>query len=86
MKLVIIFILATTLQVSASPAMGQNVNLNLKQTEIRKVLKLIESDGDYRFLYNSKLKALKNSEEVKWQHSTSWAWQGERLGVRSIWN
>ena len=59
MKLAIIIILATTLQVSASPVLGQNVNLNLKQTEIRKVLKLIENDGYYRFLYNSKLKALK---------------------------
>lgn len=60
MKLAIIIILTTTLQVNAHPVMGQNVNLNLKQTEIRKVLKLIESDGYYRFLYNSKLKALKN--------------------------
>ena len=60
MKLIIIFILATTIQVSASPAMGQNVTLNLKQTEIRKVLKLIENESEYRFLFNSKLAALKN--------------------------
>lgn len=60
MKLAIIIILVTTLQVHAIPSMGQNVNLKLKQTEIKKVLKLIESDGYYRFLYNSELKGLKN--------------------------
>ena len=60
MKLAIIIILTTVLQVKATPTMGQRVNLELKQTEIKKVLKIIESDGYYRFLYNSKLKALKN--------------------------
>lgn len=60
MKLAIIIILATTFQVTATPTMGQRVNLELKQTEIKKVLKTIENDGYYRFLYNSKLKALKN--------------------------
>lgn len=60
MKLVIIVILAATLQVHANPIMGQSVTLNLKQTEIKKVLKAIENDGYYRFLYNSKLKDLKN--------------------------
>ncbi|MFN8243551.1 MAG: SusC/RagA family TonB-linked outer membrane protein [Ferruginibacter sp.] len=59
MKLAIIIVLAATLQVQAFPGMGQNVNLSLKQTEIKKVLKLIESDGYYRFLYNSDLKGLK---------------------------
>lgn len=63
MKLAIVILLATTFQVHAYPAMGQKVNLNLKQTEIRKVLKLIEGDGFYRFLYNSKLKALKNKTD-----------------------
>ncbi|MBK6633015.1 MAG: hypothetical protein IPG38_00695 [Chitinophagaceae bacterium] len=61
MKLAIIIILATTIQLHAAPIMGQHVNLQLKQTEIKKVLKLIESDGYYRFLYNSKLKALKQT-------------------------
>jgi hypothetical protein len=60
MKLAIIIILTTVLQAHANPTMGQRVNLDLKQTEIKKVLKLIENDGFYRFLYNSKLKALKN--------------------------
>ena len=38
---------------------GQNVTLNLKNIEISKVLTAIEKQGDYRFLFNSKLKELK---------------------------
>jgi TonB-linked SusC/RagA family outer membrane protein len=60
MKLAIIIILSTAIQVYATPTMGQKVNLKLKQTEIKKVLKMIENDGYYRFLYNSDLKDLKN--------------------------
>lgn len=67
MKLAIIIILTTVLQVNATPTMGQRVNLELKQTEIKKVLKLIENDGYYRFLYNSKLKALKNKMDFSAQ-------------------
>ena len=70
MKLAIIILFATTLQVNAYPVMGQKVNLNLKQTEIRKVLKLIEDDGFYRFLYNSKLKALKTKTDFSAQNLT----------------
>ncbi len=68
MKLAIIILIATSLQVKADPAMGQRVNLNLKQTEIRKVLKTIEGDGYYRFLYNSKLLALKNKTDFSAQN------------------
>ncbi|MEO6539971.1 MAG: carboxypeptidase-like regulatory domain-containing protein, partial [Ferruginibacter sp.] len=64
MKLAIIIVLATTLQVQAIPVIGQHVTLNLKHTEIRKVLKLIEGDGYYRFLYNSDLKGLKNKVDL----------------------
>ena len=60
MKLAIVIILATALQVQAVPVTGQHVTLNLKQTEIRKVFKLIEGDGYYRFVYNSELKGLRN--------------------------
>ena len=64
MKLAIVIILATTLQVQAVPVIGQQVTLNLKQTEIRKVLKSIEGDGYYRFLYNSDLKGLRNKVDL----------------------
>lgn len=61
MKLVIVLILSTALQVTALPLMGQQpVNVDVKNTEIKKILRLIEQDGYYRFLYNSELKGLKN--------------------------
>lgn len=43
---------------------GQNVTLNLKNIEISKVLTAIEKQGDYRFLFNSKLKELKQKITV----------------------
>ncbi len=60
MKLAIVITLLTVLQVNATPSMGQNVNLKSSKTEIKKVLKMIESEGYYRFLYNSDLKDLKS--------------------------
>ena len=68
MKLAIIILFATALQVNANPAAAQRVNLNVKQIEIKKVLKLIEEDGFFRFLYNSKLKALKNKTDFAVQN------------------
>jgi TonB-linked SusC/RagA family outer membrane protein len=64
MKLAIVIILATALQVQAVPVIGQHLTLNLKQTEVRKVLKSIESEGYYRFLYNSDLKGLRNKVDL----------------------
>ncbi len=59
MKLAIFILLVTTFQVKASPAKAQGVTLHTSQTEIKKVLKMIEGDGYYHFLYNSSLKDLK---------------------------
>ncbi|PZR24339.1 MAG: hypothetical protein DI535_22320 [Citrobacter freundii] len=60
MKLTIFIILFTAFQVKAHDVKGQNVNLNVRNTEIRKILKTIEKDGQYRFLYNYDLKGLKS--------------------------
>ncbi len=60
MKLAIFLLLFTVFQVKATPLSGQNVSLNMNQTEIKKVLKTIEGQGAYRFLYNSDLKGLKS--------------------------
>jgi TonB-linked SusC/RagA family outer membrane protein len=70
MKLTFILILAATLQVRALPIMGQRLSMNVKQTEIKKVLKLIENDGNYRFLYNSDLKGLKSKVDFAVQDLT----------------
>jgi TonB-dependent starch-binding outer membrane protein SusC len=68
MKLVIVFILFSALQVKATPTMGQNISLKVTQTEIRKVLKTIENDGYYRFLYNSDLAGLKKKVDFTAQN------------------
>ncbi len=60
MKLAIFIILFSTLQIRAMDLNGQTISLNVKQTEIRKILNTIERNGDYRFLYNYELKGLKN--------------------------
>src|SRR5687767_876024 len=60
MKLAIFFILLTIVQAKATDASGQNISLDVKDMEIRKVLNAIEKDGSYRFLYNYDLKGLKN--------------------------
>ena len=39
LKLVIIILFASSLQVKANPAKGQRFKMNLRQTEVRKVLK-----------------------------------------------
>ena len=45
MKLAVIIILISTLQVNAEPVFGQTVSVNLKNTEVKKVLKTSERDG-----------------------------------------
>ena len=70
MKLAIFTILLTAFSVKGTPLNGQNISLNLKQTEIKKVLKTIERDENYRFLYNSDLKALKKKVDFAVNNST----------------
>lgn len=60
MKLAIFVILLTALQVRAHESHGQTISLELKNTEVRKVLKSIERNSSYRFLYNYDLTGLRN--------------------------
>jgi len=60
MKLAIVITLLTVMQVNATTSAGQKVNLKTSKTEIKKVLKQIENEGYFRFLYNSDLKDLTN--------------------------
>ena len=58
MNLSFVLILAGVLQVSAH-AKGQNsVTLQVSNVKISRILSMIERQGDYRFLYNSRLKDL----------------------------
>ncbi|MBS4063914.1 MAG: SusC/RagA family TonB-linked outer membrane protein, partial [Chitinophagaceae bacterium] len=60
MKLAIVITLVSIMQVSATTSLGQKVSVKTNKTEIKKVLKQIENEGNFRFLYNSDLKDLKN--------------------------
>ena len=47
MKLSIVLLLFTVFQVQAKDVSGQNINLQVKQTEIRKVLSVFEKTEQY---------------------------------------
>lgn len=64
MKLAVVIVLFTVFQVSAHPLSGQIVSVNLKNAEIKKVLKNIEQDGNVRFLFNADLKDLKKKVDI----------------------
>jgi TonB-linked SusC/RagA family outer membrane protein len=55
MKLTLLLMVASMLQVSANVNGQGKVTLKLNQVEISKVLNSIEKQGTYRFLYNSRL-------------------------------
>lgn len=59
MKLFIIFLFFIVFQVQAKEVAGQNVSIQVSQTEIRKVLTALEKQSQIRFLYNYELKGLK---------------------------
>jgi TonB-linked SusC/RagA family outer membrane protein len=59
MKLSILIILFTAFQVRANDVNGQTVTMQVKGTEIRKILNTIEKQGSVRFLYNADLQGLK---------------------------
>ena len=59
MKLAIFIMLFTALQVKATPLSGQNISVSMNNAEIKKVLKTIERDGNFRFLFNSDLNDIK---------------------------
>ena len=66
MKLTISLILLCVMQ-SFAGIRGQSITLSLKETEISKVLTTIERQGNYRFLFNSRLKDLKQKISVSFQ-------------------
>lgn len=72
MKLAILLVLFTAYQVEAG-VFAQTVTVNVKQTEIKKVLNNIEKKGDVRFLYNYELPELKTKVDFS----------AENLPVRS---
>ncbi len=72
MKLTFVLLMAGILQVSAKVSGQAKVSLKLNSTEIGRALKAIENQGEYRFLYNNNLKAIRqkisidaNAAEIK---------------------
>lgn len=67
MKLTFLLVFVAVLQVSANVNGQGRVSLNLKQVEISKALNTIEKQGNFRFLYNSRLNTIhkKISIDVK---------------------
>jgi len=59
MKLFIILFFFALFQARANDSNGQNVSVQVKSTEIRKVLTALEKQSQIRFLYNYELQALK---------------------------
>src|SRR5688572_22311459 len=55
MKLIAVIILASSLQLSAGVFSQSKISFNLQSAEITKVLSVIESKSDFRFLYNQNL-------------------------------
>ena len=64
MKLAIFLLLFTVFQVSASTSSGQTISLNMNNADIKNVLKTIEREGSFRFLFNSDLKDIKKKVNV----------------------
>lgn len=60
MKLSFLLILAGSLQVSANVNGQTSISLKVNKVEISKVLKTIERQGTYRFLYNSRLNDMRD--------------------------
>lgn len=68
MKLTILLAVLCTFQATAGLT-AQTVTLKTKDTEIAAILNSIQKQGDFRFLYNSKLKDLKQKVSVDFQNT-----------------
>ncbi len=64
MKLTFVFLMVGFLQVSAKVNGQAKISLNLSHVEIAKILKTIENQGDYRFLYNNNLRSIRSKINI----------------------
>lgn len=68
MKLILILIVFCTFH-SFAGANAQTITLSIDNKEIAKVLSAIEKQGDFRFVYNSELKDLKQKVSVSFKNA-----------------
>jgi type II secretory pathway component GspD/PulD (secretin) len=83
MKLTFFLTLCCTLHASAG-LNAQNITLRADNTEILKVLTTIEKQGDCRFLFNSRLKDLKQKVSVSFRNESITAVLTELFAGTSI--
>lgn len=67
MKLTIMLVVLCTFHASAGLS-AQTITLKIQNSEISQVLNSIQRQGDFRFLYNSKLKDLKQKVSVEFEN------------------
>src|SRR4249920_1875559 len=70
MKLTFILVVLGVCQLQARVLGQGNITVKVQQTEIEKVLKKIEKGGEYRFLYNYDLEALKKKVDINVENSS----------------
>ncbi|HTJ10715.1 MAG TPA: TonB-dependent receptor [Dinghuibacter sp.] len=64
MKLTVLLVLATTMQVSAKVNGQATISLHLDKVEISRALNTIERQGVYHFLYNSRLSGIQQKVSI----------------------
>lgn len=69
MKLTILLIVLSICQARATGYAQGSITLNVQQTEIGKVLNKIEKAGEFRFLYNYDLNALRKKVDISVQNA-----------------
>ncbi|WP_346237597.1 TonB-dependent receptor [Niabella insulamsoli] len=70
MKLSMLIVLLCVFQAQAKESGAQNISLVLKNTEIKHVLKAIEENSRYRFLYNYDLQSLDQRVDFRAENSS----------------
>lgn len=70
MNLAIAIIFCTAFQLQARNASGQEISLNLKNTDVKSVLSEIEKNSRFRFVYNYELSGLKSKLDFQAQNAT----------------
>jgi len=84
MKITMIILYISVIQLFASPISGQNVNLNVSNKSVRTILKTIESQTQCRFFYNDSFSDLDNLVSIELNNKTVRESLNELLGSSKI--
>ncbi|NWJ52365.1 MAG: TonB-dependent receptor [Bacteroidetes bacterium] len=70
MKIIMVILYISVIQVFASPSNAQNVNLNVSNKSVREILKTIEGQAHCRFFYNDSFSDLDNVVSIELNNKT----------------